>query len=995
MGDIVYTVGGSGTNASVTSLPAGVTGVYAGGTFTISGTPSVSGVFHYTITTSGACEAAAITGAITVSADATVNLSSPSGSDAQVICYNGSIKNITYNTSGVPDAGIAVTGLPAGVSATINNGVVTITGTPTQPGSFTYTVKAVGSCVAASKSGTITIDPLVNTGTSFTAVSTNSCSVPTGTLTLNGSSGTITGWESSTDGGFNWAPTVPASNTNVLNFTATATTNFRVAFDGGVCGVSYSPSYTIGVHNLWTGQVSTDWNDVNNWSDGNIPSVSCPDVVIPQVSSSDYYPVLASGTATITNLQIKSNASLTVNGTGLFQIAGTVTNSGVFDASAGTIEFNGTSSGQNIDGNTFKNNTVQNLVVSNANTLSVGSAAGDTLKISGSLTFDNNGKINTGNNITLLSTASATANIGVLNTGNSISGDVTVERYVAAINNWQFLAIPTQTPQTIHQAWQENQAPKVKTPIGYGTQITGPVNSDGSLDFISPNPSMKYWDANTQAYINITSTNIKFPNITNGFFLFIRGDRQATAQPGDILVPTVMRTTGALNTGPLSFPIAANSYYSLGNPYASRVDFRNVAGIAGVGSTFYVWDPLIFGDRGAGGYQTLSKTNGYMASVPGTAYYAAGTAYPYLESGQAVFVNNTSASTATLTFNESAKTTGSHLVFRGEASSPSQFFRTYLYTSSGKIADGNAVAFNSQYQNRIDANDAVKITNTGENLGLKRDGIILAIEARSPVSASDTIYFNLKNVSIQTYRFQFNPESMGNDGLRAYLIDNYLKTKTEVSLGGVTSSDFTVNSDAASYAADRFMVVFKQSSALPVTFVSLTAVQKDKNIAVEWNVQNEQMMLQYDVEKSVDGVNFVKKETVAAKNSGSASYQWTDKDAAPGNNYYRIRSVDKDGKTVYSTVVNVLISNIKSNISIYPNPITDGIIHLQFVNQPQGRYGIRLLNPLGQLIVAKQIEFAGGNGSEGIKWDYNLAHGVYQLEIIKPDKNVEVIRVMY
>ena len=78
------------------------------------------------------------------------------------------------------------------------------------------------------------------------------------------------------------------------------------------------------------------------------------------------------------------------------------------------------------------------------------------------------------------------------------------------------------------------------------------------------------------------------------------------------------------------------------------------------------------------------------------------------------------------------------------------------------------------------------------------------------------------------------------------------------------------------------MVVFKQSSVLPVTFVSLTAAQKDKNIVVEWNVQNEQMMLQYDVEKSIDGNNFVKKETVAAKNSGSANYQWTDKDAVPG-----------------------------------------------------------------------------------------------------------------
>ena len=94
-------------------------------------------------------------------------------------------------------------------------------------------------------------------------------------------------------------------------------------------------------------------------------------------------------------------------------------------------------------------------------------------------------------------------------------------------------------------------------------------------------------------------------------------------------------------------------------------------------------------------------------------------------------------------------------------------------------------------------------------------------------------------------------------------------------------------------------------------------------------------------------------------------------------------------------MVNVLMPNLKPNISIYPNPITDGIIHVQLVNQPQGRYSFRLLNPLGQVLVSKQSEFAGGNGSENIQWNYNLAHGVYQLETTRPDGSVEVIRVLY
>jgi hypothetical protein len=86
---------------------------------------------------------------------------------------------------------------------------------------------------------------------------------------------------------------------------------------------------------------------------------------------------------------------------------------------------------------------------------------------------------------------------------------------------------------------------------------------------------------------------------------------------------------------------------------------------------------------------------------------------------------------------------------------------------------------------------------------------------------------------------------------------------------------------------------------------------------------------------------------------------------------------------------------MKQDIIIYPNPITDGMIHLQLMNMPEGKYKIRLLNKLGQLIVQKQITHAGGNATELIKWDYNLAHGMYQLEVTNPDGTVKDLNVLY
>ena len=105
--------------------------------------------------------------------------------------------------------------------------------------------------------------------------------------------------------------------------------------------------------------------------------------------------------------------------------------------------------------------------------------------------------------------------------------------------------------------------------------------------------------------------------------------------------------------------------------------------------------------------------------------------------------------------------------------------------------------------------------------------------------------------------------------------------------------------------------------------------------------------------------------------------------------------MDVNGKISYTSVVKVLIGSLKQDITISPNPITDGMIHLQFKNEDQGKYHIRLLNKLGQLILQQQFSHAGGNATDLIQWDYNLAHGTYQLEVTKPDGKVKDINVLY
>ena len=101
-------------------------------------------------------------GTITVNPEGGLVLTSPAGTDAQVLCENVTILDIIYQLEG--DATNAtVTGLPAGVSFSVLSGIVTISGTPsvdiTSTTVYDYTITTTGSPCSGDTTGTITLDP--------------------------------------------------------------------------------------------------------------------------------------------------------------------------------------------------------------------------------------------------------------------------------------------------------------------------------------------------------------------------------------------------------------------------------------------------------------------------------------------------------------------------------------------------------------------------------------------------------------------------------------------------------------------------------------------------------------------------------------------------------------------------------------------------------------------------------------------------------------------
>lgn len=263
--------------------------------------------------------------------------------------------------------------------------------------------------------------------------------------------------------------------------------------------------------------------------------------------------------------------------------------------------------------------------------------------------------------------------------------------------------------------------------------------------------------------------------------------------------------------------------------------------------------------------------------------------------------------------------------------------------------------------------------------------------------SDDTLYLRLTKTTQRGYRFEFEPTNL-DPLLVAVLEDSYTNEKTALSITAKSVHDFVINSDPKSAVANRFKIVFKQvaPAPLPVTHIRVKAYQQASDITVEWKVENELNIKEYEIERSKNGSDFSSMGTKLslANNGNVVTYYWLDIKPVPGEYYYRIRSITKPGVIAYSDIAKVKINKSTPAIYIFPNPVTESRINLQMNNMPDGMYNMRLLNNLGQVIINKRIPHAAGTSIETLTPDYKLVAGIYQLEVIAPDKTKTIMRVI-
>lgn len=174
------------------------------------------------------------------------------------------------------------------------------------------------------------------------------------------------------------------------------------------------------------------------------------------------------------------------------------------------------------------------------------------------------------------------------------------------------------------------------------------------------------------------------------------------------------------------------------------------------------------------------------------------------------------------------------------------------------------------------------------------------------------------------------------------------------------------------------------STALPASLNWFSATRTRNAVTIKWITTEEKNTANFEVEKSNNGVNFssIFKTDAAGYSSIAKTYSFDDASANFLINpilYYRIKTIDYDGRYTYSKVILVKNDEQLGNLTFYPNPVKSQI-NIQLKSEISEVATAQILDLSGRIILEQKIQLNQGSTSFSMNVSKLIA-GNYVLSI--------------
>jgi hypothetical protein len=175
---------------------------------------------------------------------------------------------------------------------------------------------------------------------------------------------------------------------------------------------------------------------------------------------------------------------------------------------------------------------------------------------------------------------------------------------------------------------------------------------------------------------------------------------------------------------------------------------------------------------------------------------------------------------------------------------------------------------------------------------------------------------------------------------------------------GTQRADLGTNkaSAGASFRLDNVMLNGTVISPMPVTLSSFTGIYNNNSILLKWETTREDQNEGFEVQKSIDAINFNKVGYVEgnANTRLQSFYEFSDTGIKSGQTfYYRLKQIDLDGSYEYSRIIAVKSVSGGDKLFAYPNP-AKGIFEIKLTDFKNPE--IRLFDQTGTEVPIKILK---------------------------------------
>jgi extracellular elastinolytic metalloproteinase len=231
---------------------------------------------------------------------------------------------------------------------------------------------------------------------------------------------------------------------------------------------------------------------------------------------------------------------------------------------------------------------------------------------------------------------------------------------------------------------------------------------------------------------------------------------------------------------------------------------------------------------------------------------------------------------------------------------------------------------------------------------------------------------NLASLGTTPVQFRFRMETDQGTGVEGWYIDDIVRANGcgEILRSGIYDGS-GVRVDSATVP-----VFVNVQLPLPLTLLWFYTNQLGGQVALDWKTVSEMDVKDFTVEWSADAVTWTSLGNVNAQNQSNNSYNFMHSDPVIGNNYYRIKMNDIDGKFTYSPVRTVTLKESGNPaVVLIPNPVNANA--MLYISKEVKATSVKVYNAAGSMV----MQLAVGAGVQQIRISTTgLAPGIYTIE---------------